>query len=121
MPSEIRSIIFSREELVTALTEFAKRKGRPLPPGSVFKCKVSAEPGVEVALAIAVDGEDRLEHVTFTAKDLGAALVFYCIQHEIPLPARGATKGLRVYGDSLALIVSINVGSEQLEGFLSMG
>ena len=120
MPAEIRSIIFTQEELVSALAEFAKRKGRPLPAGRVADCRVSGDPPAEVVLAIAIDGKEAPEATPFAASDVGAALVYFCIQRKIPLPAKGATKVLRVHGDSLALFISINADGEPDEGFFDL-
>ena len=116
MPSEVRNIVFEREEIVRALTAYRKRKGKPIPSGTVFKYVIESEPAVRVALAVAVDGEDRLVHLEFPSEEVGAALVMHCIQDKIPLPARGARKALQVVGDCLSLVVSIGTPSAPLNG-----
>ena len=118
MATEIRTIILSQDEVLRAVTAFRKRKSQPLPPGAVFKFSLHRNPKIRLALAIAVDGAERLESVDFSGEELGAALVMFCIGNKIPLPARKASKRLRVFGDSLALVVSLNATPQQLEDFM---
>ena len=117
MATEIRTIIFTQDEVVRAVTEFRRLKNRPLPSGSIFKYSLHGNPTLHLALAIVLEREERLESVEFSADELGAALVMYCITNKIPLPARTATKRLRVIGDSLSLVISINATPQQLEDF----
>jgi len=121
MATEIRTIIFTRDEVLRAVTDLRRRKGAPLPPGAVFKFSLHSNPTIQLGLAIAVDGEERLESVEFYGDELGAALVMFCIANKIPLPARNATKRLRVFGDSLGLVISINATTQQLEDFTPVG
>jgi len=120
MASEIRTVIFSQNEVVRAITEFRKHIGRPLPRGSVFKFSIRDKPKLELKLAIAIEGQEKLEDVTVTADELGAAFVMFCISSRIPLPARDATKAIRALGDNLALIVSKNATTQQLSDFLNL-
>ena len=121
MATEIRTIIFTQEEVLRSVTAFRKLKSKPLPPGTVFKYSLHGNPTIHLGLAIAVDGEERLESVDITGKELGAALVMFCIENKIPLPARNATKSLRVFGKNLSLVISINATQQQLEAFTPVG
>ena len=117
MATEIRTIIFTQDEVVRAVTALRRRKGVPLPSGTIFKFSLHGNPTIHLGLAIAVDGEDRLDSVDFDGKELGAALVMFCIENKIPLPARNATKSLRIIGSSLSLVIAINATPQQLEAF----
>lgn len=114
MPSEVRNIVFNNDEVFRALSHYRARKGEPLPEGELFKFVVESKPKVRVVLAIAIDRSDRMEPFEFSSKEIGAALVMYCITLKIPLPARGAQKALQVTGDSIALVVTIGAPTEQL-------
>lgn len=114
MPTEVRTITFRQAEVVSALSDYRKRKGKPLPKGTLFRFAAEATPGVRVTLAIALDGEDRLETVLFPSEELGASLVMFCMKHNIPLPSRDATKGLQIAGDCVALVVKLNSGDVSL-------
>ncbi len=120
MAAEIRTIIFEREEVVEAVTAFRRRKGTPLPPGEVFKFVLRHQPSISLALAFALKNPERLENIEIDAPELGAALVMFCLDSKIPLPAKGATKRLQLFGESIGLVVSINTSSQQLEGFLNI-
>ena len=117
MATEIRTIIFTQDEVLRAVTAFRKLKKKPLPPGTVFKYSLHGNPKIHLGLAIALDGQDRLESVDLGGDELGAALVMFCIDNKIPLPARNATKRQRVLGDNLSLVISINATPQQLEDF----
>ena len=114
MPSEVRTIAFDQDEVVEALTRYRARKGKPIPHGKIYKFVVEQSPKIRVALAIAVNGEDRLESVQFNSEEVGAALVMHCIKSKVPLPARGAQKALQVVGGNVCLVVSIGTVSEAL-------
>ena len=118
MPSEVRTITFRQAEVVQALNDYGKRKGQPLPKGTLFRFSAEANDSVHVTLAIAVDGEDRLETVSFTSKEIGAALVMFCMKSKIPLPSREATKALQIAGDCVALVIKLNAGDAALSNHI---
>ena len=118
MPSEVRTITFKQAEVISALSDYRSRKGKPLPKGKLFRVAAEADPSVHVAMAIAVDGEDRLETFDFQSEEVGASLVMFCMKHNIPLPSRDATKGLQIAGDCVALVVKLNAGDVQLSNHI---
>ena len=121
VPSEVRTILFKQSEVIDALRIYRLRKGKPIPLGQTFKFVVEDDPGVRIALAVAVKGEERLEHCEFLAREIGAALVMHCIEQKIPLPANNATKALQIAGDCVALVVTIGAPTEQLGSFTKVG
>lgn len=120
MPSEVRTITFRQAEVVSALIDYRARKGKPLPKGKLFRFSAEANPGVHVALAIAVEGEDRLETFDFPPEQLGASLVMFCMKNKIPLPSRHATKGLQIAGDCVALVIKLNAGDVTLSDHIKI-
>lgn len=114
MPSEVRTITFKQAEVVSALSDYRQRKGSPLPKGKLFRFSAEPDPSVHVALAIALDGEERLETFDFASEEVGAALVMFCMKHRIPLPSRHATKALQIAGDCVALVVKLNAADVKL-------
>ena len=111
MPSELRHIMFRPPEVVHAVTEYHRRIGQPLPAGSVI-CGTpeSAGPGdtVRFRIALAPDragagkaqnsGEPARREVVVEGPVLAAALILFCRNEHIPLPAR-AEKSLQIFGD----------------------
>ncbi|NBB84018.1 MAG: hypothetical protein GVY28_11510 [Alphaproteobacteria bacterium] len=88
MPSEIRYIAFPPVEVVRAIGEYQRRRGKPLPLGPVVGFDVYATPAIEASLKIAhpETGDERT--VAVRAESLGAALVLFCISNRIPVPAK---------------------------------
>lgn len=121
MPSEVRTITFRQSEVAQALSEYRKRTGHPLPTGKLFRFSADASPQVRVALAIAVDGDEKLERFEFPPEEIGAALVMFCMLHNIPLPSRDATKGLQIAGDCVALVIKLNAGDAPLDSHVRVG
>lgn len=105
MPIESRSIAFSPQEIVTAVADFHVRRKLPIPKGKVVGLDFSAPPDIEGTFQILADGADAPANFVLDSTTLAAALVFYCINRSIPLPAL-ATKQLRRKGDGLELVVS---------------
>ncbi len=98
----MRRIVFSGEELRTALDSHRVRPERPLPLGMIAALRME-----EDALAIEIAGPQQPPvSVSLKAAEVGAALLNYCKHCKIPLP-RNATKSLAIAGDRLALDVRI--------------
>jgi hypothetical protein len=116
MITEIRQLIFPRDELIRALVVMRKKRGQALPAGNVIDVEYgTAKKGeITVSLNVALDGSGGREVFTFDTNEIAAALIMHCIEHRIPLPAK-ANKSLQVIGDSLALVASLNLDSTALK------
>ena len=115
MVSEIRHLLFRPFEVVQAVAEFSRRAGVPLPPGTVVRCSPensgSGTP-VRFRIVIAPDETDQradMSHreITIDSSTLAAALILYCHDRRIPLPA-SADKSLQQIGDQVCLMATIN-------------
>jgi|SRR5579883_418478 hypothetical protein len=102
MPTEMRRIVFSGEELRAALDGHRVRPERPLPPGVIAALRMEGD-GLVIDIAGA---ETPPVSVSLKAAEVGAALVNYCRHCKIPVPKK-ATKSLALAGDRLALDVRI--------------
>jgi hypothetical protein len=109
MPTEIRHIIFSNDEVVRAAIEYHKRTGSPLPPGTVIKIAFEREPVVRCAVHMGLDSDGSRQVHWIEETTLAAALIFFCINNRIPLPTK-AGKNLQMVGDHVALIISKSPG-----------
>lgn len=103
---ESRSIVFSDEELLAALQPIlvAKKLATDRTPVSI-ECHLDESDDVTVTFNY--EGDDP---VTFTSREVGAAVINHCIEKSIPLP-RGAYKELVTRGDQLALVLRIESGA----------
>jgi hypothetical protein len=126
MPSELRHIMFRPPEVVHAVTEYHRRIGQPLPPGSVI-CGTpeSGGPGDVVRFRIALtpdhagtgkaqnSGEPARREVVVEGPALAAALILFCRNEHIPLPAR-AEKSLQIFGDQVVLVCAIGARNGEM-------
>lgn len=104
MPREMRQIMFRAPEIMTAVTEYHRRRSIALPKGTAVGCKVVDEDGLSVTLAIMSDDGNTLE-LSVNAEMLAASLILYCINRKIPLPAEADKRLQKVGDDGVALIV----------------
>lgn len=105
MPSEIRHIIFSPEEVVRAVVDYHRRSGKALPTGSVIRTTYEREPTVRCALHMGLDADSSRHVVWIEEPILAASLIFFCIQNGIPLPTKAA-KNLQMLNEQVALRVT---------------
>jgi len=109
VPAEIRHIVFCGAEIASAVREYRRHAGRPLPTVSLRRVEIGTNAGsVRVAIDIAPDNGISTSTWEIGSAEITEALVLYCGAHNVPLPAAGA-KSLQRFGDSLLLIVALNV------------
>ena len=116
MPRQVRCIVFSREEVVSALVEHRRRHGAPLPPGSLERIVTgSGEAGTFAQLRICSDADRETILIAFDNAEIQEALIGFCRSRHIPL-ARRAEKRVSPQGSSIALIATLNLGLGQVSG-----
>jgi hypothetical protein len=102
MTKELRQIMFGPSEIITAITEYHKRRSLPLPHGTALRCYIADEPALSATLFIQTD-DSAITELSIDAENLGAALILYCINRKIPLPVE-ADKRLRKLTDETAAL-----------------
>ena len=100
---EIRAIIFTDEELQTALSEQLIRLGKSL-PGKIVYVAMSKDP--VAATMEMIDQSGRTTRTAFSDVELGASLIAFCIARKVPLPAK-AEKQVELLSNGVALMISI--------------
>jgi hypothetical protein len=125
VPSELRQLLFRPAEVVQAVKEYHRRLGTPLPSGTVTRCGPECEVAggiVSFRIAIVSDSdsggsaavtEDTRQDIVIEGPSLAAALILYCRDRRIPLPA-GADKSLQRVGEKVCLIATINPNQDEL-------
>lgn len=114
MATEERRIIFTDAEVVAAVQALYQRAKQAFPPGNVWNVTISEDNGCQVDCDV-VDAKGRRDRVTVAGERLAAALILYCIQHKVPLPAK-ATKALVIVQGQLALQIMIpGIGVKMIE------
>ena len=104
MPSEVRQLLFQARELILAVTEYCQRRGLALPPGTASRISVAEVQPIHAILDITTDQGDTIG-LEINAEMLAAALILYCINRKIPLPADSDKRLKRVQEDAVALVV----------------
>jgi len=100
---ELRAISFSERELTTALVEFCSRSRRSLPYGTVLDARLIEVPDIRADLPIQ-DDYGTVTLSSFGEAEIAAALLQYCMERKVRMPARGE-KLLRVLGGMATLII----------------
>lgn len=111
--SELRHVTFSKDALIMALKLYFAGCNQPLPVGTVESCIVEAVPDIAVTIAIRDDTSGTLNKVTVAAEKIGAAMIKYCRQVNVPLP-RAGQKSLLTSGDNLILMVQVRAAQTKL-------
>lgn len=101
MPTEVRRLVFSNTELYAALDQYLSRTGTKLPVGSIVQIRADAVHD-SIQIDVCHGGSKSVDIVKLQARQVGGALIGYCIANQIPLP-RGFGKSLIITGDNIAL------------------
>lgn len=100
---ELRAISFTDRELTSALVQFAGRLRRHLPSGTLQETRVLLGPPVRVVLPIQ-DDYGVVREVAFEEAEVAAALVQFCMDRKVKLPARGE-KVLKIIAGLPTLVI----------------
>ena len=114
MTSEFRHIFFSDAELLRIVSDHCRKRTNRLPAGSVLDLRVVEGPEPGVVCQVAPDKGGDQVNITLEGEDLMSAIISYCIGNRIPLPHRGAIKRLQVFGERLALVITINLAGDHV-------
>jgi hypothetical protein len=117
MPTELRQLIFSRDELAEAIANYNGAATNGVPAGRIMFCKVTQNSGIFVTVKIVPEGETEVHTVHLDKNTVGAALMKYCLDKNIPMPKK-ASKTLQAIGDNIAMSLCIDSTSEELPSFV---
>jgi hypothetical protein len=107
MPIEVRHVLFDQAEVQAALLAYHRRRAAPKRRLTVADLRVEDVPLLRAFLSF-LDDEGALEVIEFARAEIAAALILFCRQMRVPLPARAA-KELALYGGGdLCMSLSLN-------------
>src|SRR5690349_16198772 len=102
MPTELRRIVFTNDELRHALAG-QRVDGRPVIPfGQIQSARFIGDSRDELMLRIYDHTTDKHHEAVLSSTLIAAALMSYCITQRVPLP-RSARKSIAISGDNVAL------------------
>lgn len=105
MLKEIRSILFSQQDLEDAFKLFHTSVQAILPAGRIISFDVSGNKEATVRVnVVAQDGE--VSEVIIASAHVAAAMLHYCILNNIPVP-RKAKKKIELIDGNLALTLTL--------------
>lgn len=97
---EFRCIIFNEHEVISAVVERRRRAKVKLPPGTILNLKYSSEGKNQIVTTIrVVDDHGKEEPLVIHTSELVAALIDYCGNRRVPLPA-GSRRWIELIGSS---------------------
>jgi len=102
MPTEMRRIVFTNEELLNAINFINSRDVPKLLDGKILSSSVDTEKKLDIIIEFSSYNRDETRQVAIPIPILGAALVNYCIKSSIPMSKR-AGKSIKIFGDNVAL------------------
>jgi hypothetical protein len=102
LPTELRRIVFSHDELRQALDTHLGQQRSKLPAGRVVSVRFAGEDRSEVVLGIEDRRKGLDQLVAVTASHVAAALLRYCFNNSVPMP-KDAQKSLVIAGENIAL------------------
>jgi len=116
MLTEIRQIIFPQDDLVRALISLRRKRGTPMGAGSVVKVDIHSGKAHDVSITLKVAHDDRTgtTDYVFAKEEIASGLIMFCIDERVPMPVK-ATKSVHLVGGSVALVLTINLRSGELD------
>ncbi|MBB6251391.1 hypothetical protein [Nitrospirillum iridis] len=102
---ELRCIVFTDREVVTAITERRRKLNDVFPEGDVTSLDYTIDRGVTAKLSVTLNG--AVSELAIAEQELQAAVVGYCMSRNIPLPAV-ADKALYVIKGRATLMITMN-------------
>ncbi len=107
MPMELRKIVFSKDEILTAVYDHCLRNHKAMPAAAVTDVEVSRTHEVTVVLHFDVSDPQDERSLEIGSADVAAAMIRYCSRIGVPLP-RSARKALQPEGSGLAMLINLN-------------
>lgn len=111
MAKEVHYILFTREEVQSALLDYYAMVNQSFRPEFAKGLSLFHGP---TGIAAAIGIESSVDHCSirhnFAPSELASAMIQYCRNHRMPL-ARHADKTFDLFGDQLALMSTINLRS----------
>jgi len=111
MPTEMRRIVFSNEELMNAINFFNSPGVPKLPEGVITAVSVDPDNKANIVLKFISYNRDEERNIVVSVANLGAVLISYCIKNKIPM-SKKASKSLKIIGDNVSL--ELVFGNDQI-------
>jgi hypothetical protein len=109
---ELRCIILSNQELITAVIEFKRKNRLPLPIGTVSGTEYIAQGDTIITKITLKDDYNEASEMLVDATETAAAVVNYCLERKVPI-ARSYSKKIEVIDGQLTLVMTMIVDTSK--------
>ena len=103
---ELRCIVFSERELISAVIDRRRKLNEELPQGTVESVKFRTGDTIETVMEVK-DDYGKVTSLVLPELEVAAALIAFFMGHKTPLPV-DAEKTLHVIKDAATLIITMN-------------
>jgi hypothetical protein len=111
MVKEMRKIILTKDELITALDAYKRSDFEFLPPGKIIGCALKAGEPVTVALETMYANKIQATEFNLEPQRLLEPMIRFCLENNIVLP-RNSKKSALIGDDQAALYIQIGMAGE---------
>jgi hypothetical protein len=105
---EFRCIVFSNQELLSALIDFRRKSRLPLPVGTVSNISFSTEGNAVVTRVTLLDDYNAATEMRIEATEVAAAAVNYCLERKTPM-AKSYHKKIEIMDGQITLVMTMSV------------
>ena len=109
---EFRCIVFSNQELLTALIDFRRKNRLPLPVGTVSNIVFSTEGEAVVTTIMLLDDYNKPSDMRIDATEVAAAVVSYCLDRKTPM-AKSYAKKIEIMDGQITLVMTMSVDTSK--------
>ena len=102
MPTEMRRIVFSNDELLNAINFFNSPNIPKLSDGKIASASVDKDDNTNIILKFISYNRDEERNIAISISILAAILISFCIKYKIPM-SKKAGKTLKIIGDNVSL------------------
>lgn len=103
---ELRCLVFTENEVISAIIDRRRRLHESLPEGTVRKLSFDTSAGTVSKLHL-VDDYGKEMIISYPEAEVAAAMIAFCMHRKVPLPVN-ADKHLSVVNEALTLMIAVN-------------
>lgn len=108
MPRELRQIILTKDEVVSAINSYKRTSPEALPQGDVLSYSANTNGGIKIGMKIYYGANEQNLDIDLNGTHIVQLLAKFCIENNIMLP-RNAEKSFKLVNDELVFIIRINM------------
>ncbi len=110
---EFRCIVFSNQELLSAIIDFRRKNRLQLPVGTVSTMAFSTEGDAIVTKIMLLDDYNKPSEMRIDATEVAAAVVSYCLERKTPM-AKSYAKKIEVMDGQITLVMTMSVDTSKV-------